>query len=189
MPEALTWPVRKYGSAETAILSKRMSSPVPNADGYAGNDLVFSTRRVPDPPDRQISLESGRWKVSLNNQTRPLNPAFLESVTAVLDLLNLPPGWNSYSAKQIAHRNAEATIKLLLVLLDSKTPAPAVVPRVKGTIQLEWHTAQIEIEVYINSPSSVRFFAEDITTHQVAEGHLAGREEELKEWLGKVSPD
>ncbi len=36
-----------------------------------------------------------------------------KNVEEVVDLLNLPAGWNSYSAKPIAPRNAIRTIRLL----------------------------------------------------------------------------
>ena len=125
----------------------------------------------------------------MSNAPLPLPTAFLPSVKAVVELLDLPPSWNSHSAKPISLRIVTAVIKILGVFLNSDTPMPTVVPRVKGNIQLEWHTDQIDIEVYIDSPNSVLFFAENVTTGQVSEGNLDGHEEELRKWLNRVSPD
>lgn len=189
MLDALVLQDRQYGSPETAILSTRSISPVADPDVRAGTGLVLSTPQARRPARQVISCGLSNWKVSVRNASLPLPASFLPSVEAVLDLLNLRPGWNSHSAKRISPENALATIKVLGVLLDSATPPPTVVPRVKGNIQLEWHTEEIDIEVYIDSPSSVRFFAEDVTKAEVAEGVLTGCEEELKQWLMRVSSD
>ena len=189
MPEALMLNDLEYGSPEAAILSTRSISPVSNPDVWAGTGAVFSTPRARMAARPQVSCELANWMVLVSNATFPLPTWFFPSVNALLDLLSLPPGWNSHSAKRIAPQNVTAVIELLGVLLDFDTPPPAVVPRVKGNIQLEWHTDQVDIEVYIDSPINVRFFAEDVTKDQVAEGPLAGREEELRMWLKRVSSD
>ena len=82
-----------------------------------------------------------------------------------------------------------AAIELLGFLLDSDTPPPTVVPRVRGNIQLEWHSKQIDIEVYIDSPSRLHFLAEDVTNQKITHGALPDHEEELKHWLKRLSSD
>lgn len=62
------------------------------------------------------------------------------------------------------------------------------ISRVNGSIQLEWHSKQLDIEVYVDSPTGVRFFAEDATDGEVAEAPLVGHEEELQNWLKRLSP-
>lgn len=69
---------------------------------------------------------------------------------------------------------------------EPQTPPPAVVPRVQGGIQLEWHTETIDIEVYIDSPEKVSFFAEHLESGQNAQGPLAGQEHVLKEWVERI---
>jgi len=68
-------------------------------------------------------------------------------------------------------------------------PPPTVVPRVQGNIQLEWHSGDIDIEIYIDAPDSVRFFAYDAKNVVTAEGSLVGREQELREWLERLASD
>ena len=166
-----------------------MISPAWNVDRCAASGVVSSFSRATEAPDQQVSVENSQWKVCLSNVTVPLSPSLIESVSAVLNLLSLPRGWNSYTAKPIDQGSAAATIELLMVLLRPGIPAPAVVPRIDGSIQLEWHAGPIDVEVYIDSPSNVRFIAEDVTTGQLAEGPLVGREMELKGWLARVSSD
>lgn len=185
MLETATWHDREYGLAEAAILSGWTSSATA-LDVLAQAEVVDITPRTPAPALLKIVFE-GQSTVLRIELSGPLPAPFLESVKAVVDLLDLPAGWNSFSAKPIAHRNAEAAIRVLAHLLDPETPPPAVVPRVKGNIQLEWHTKQIDIEVYIDSPEQVRFFAEDVSTGETAEGPLSGSEEQLKKWLRRVA--
>jgi hypothetical protein len=62
-----------------------------------------------------------------------------------------------------------------------------VVPRVRGGIQLEWHTETGDIEVYIDSPDKVTFFAEHTETGESTEAPLAGNEKVLKAWVQRIS--
>lgn len=189
MLETLTFHDREYGSPEAAIISTAWISPVSNPNVCAGTGAVFSTLSAPSSARTEVLCELPNCMVRVSNAPFPLPTSFLPSVKALLELLNLPRGWNSYSAKRIELRNVLTTIELLGGILDSDTPQPTVVPRVKGNIQLEWHAEQVDIEVYIDSPSSVRFFAEDAMDGEVAEAPLVGHEEELKNWLKRLSSD
>ena len=189
MPDALMVRDREYGSPETALLSTAGLARISEPHVGAGTGAVFST-----PPSRsrarpQISCGSKNRMVRVSNATLPLPTWFRPSLTALVDLLNLPPGWNSHSAKPIKPENVAAAVQLLGALLGSDMPPPTVVPRVKGNIQLEWHTKRIDIEVYIDSPNRVHVLAEDVSDGEVAEGSLAGREGELKNWLKRLSSD
>ena len=189
MPEALLLNDREYSSPEAAILSSRMISPVSTPDVSACTGAVFGTQRARMPARPLVSCGLQNWTVSVSNATVQLPTWFLPSVKALVDLLNLPPGWNSHSAKRIAPQNATAALVVLGGLLDFDTPPPTVVPRVQGNIQLEWHSDRIDIEIYIDSPHSVRFFAEDAAKERFAEGPLSGREEELRTWLERLASD
>ena len=187
MPEALLSNDRDYGSPEAAILSTRSIAPVSTPDVSAGTSAVLTTPGARMPARPSVSCGLANWTVSVSNATDQLPPWFLPSIEALVDLLNLPAGWNSYSAKRIAPQNAKAALVLLGRLLDFETPPPMVVPRAQGNIQLEWHTDHIDIEIYIDSPDRVRFFAEDATKELFAEGPLKGHENELRGWLVRLT--
>jgi len=189
MPEPLISHDHEYGSPQTALLSRERISSASNSDPWVGTGTVFSRPRAPFPTHVQVLLRLAERRVHVRNPPRPMPAWFAPSVTALVDLLSLPPGWNSHSAKKIEPRNVMAAIVLLGIIMDSDVPPPIVVPRVKGNIQLEWHTEQVDIEVYIDTPSTVRFFAEDVAKEQAAEGSLSGREHELKNWLKRLSSD
>ena len=189
MPEALILHDHEYGLPQTAPLSRGRISSASVSDPLIGTGTVFSKPRVPFPTRMQVQLSLAERRIHVSNPPHPMPAWFAPSVIALVDLLSLPPGWNSHSAKKIELGNVIAAIVLLGIIMDSDVPPPTVVPRVKGNLQMEWHTEQVDIEVYIDSPSSVRFFAEDATDGEVAEAPLVGHEEELKNWLKRLSSD
>jgi hypothetical protein len=72
-------------------------------------------------------------------------------------------------------------------LLQPGISAPIVVPRVRGGIQIEWHTAAGDIEIYIDSPDQVSFFAEHVASGESTDAPLAGNEEALRAWVKRIS--
>jgi hypothetical protein len=58
---------------------------------------------------------------------------------------------------------------------------------VGGGIQIEWHVGSIDIEVYIDSPGKVSFFAEQVESGETFEGPHAGHEVVLKTWVQRIS--
>lgn len=176
---------REQGYPEAALLSTSSIRPVPYPDESVETIAVFAS-----PAARpQVLCGRAKWTISAPNSTQRLPSWLLPSVKALVGILNLPPGWNSHSAKRIAPQNAITALGLLARLLDFQAVPPTVVPRAQGNLQLEWHTAQLDIEIYIDSPDSVRFFAGDVTNGPIAEGSLSGREEELRAWLKQLPSD
>jgi hypothetical protein len=107
-----------------------------------------------------------------------------ETVKTFIELLELPAGWNSYSAEQIRKENVNAAIGLLGRIMRAGTPAPIVVPTVRGGVQLEWHTNGINLEIAIDSPNDISFFGEDIRTSEVPENL---DESSLAQWIDRIS--
>lgn len=115
------------------------------------------------------------------------NSAIIGAIERLYSLGDLQRGWNSYDAEPIQPTVIDHTARLLPMLLQSTTPEPAVVPRVRGGIQLEWHRKGIDLEVYIDSNMDIHFEAEDLTSAETAEAPLAGNEELLKQWITRIS--
>ena len=187
MSEAMLLSDREYGSPEAAILSTRSISLFANPDfsGGTGAVLAIPGARMPSRP--RVSCGPANWTISVSNPTAEVPTWLLPSVNALVDVLNLTTGWSSQSAKQVVAQNAMAALELLAGLLNSDAPPPAVVPKPQGRIQLEWHTDETAIEVYIDSPDSVRLFAEGVTGELFAEGPLVGNEEKLRLWLERLT--
>jgi hypothetical protein len=62
-------------------------------------------------------------------------------------LLRLPAGWNSYRARPIAAQAVWGALQLLRYTMPLDAPKPAVVPTVRGGVQLEWHARGVDLEV------------------------------------------
>jgi hypothetical protein len=176
----------EYGLTEAALLSSRVFFAIPLPDVLARSALVTSAVEQLAPPLPRVILgkQLGRWRVKVVSD-RPLLSTLLKSIEAITELLNLPPGWNSYAAKPIAPRIAIRAIHLLAELAP-QTP-PDVVPRVQGGIQLEWHTEGFDLEVYLDSPEDVRFLAEDAGSGDTFSGTLAGNQPVLRTLLQRAS--
>ena len=98
-------------------------------------------------------------------------PAWFNSLlTEIGQIGELEENWDSYGARRIDPRCAEATTNLLLSVLNPGTPKPSVVPTSRGGIQLEWHRAGVDLEIEIESPDRVNVFFGD---------HREGTEEEI----------
>jgi hypothetical protein len=111
---------------------------------------------------------------------------YVQTVQTLIRLLELPGGWNSYKASPIRKENVNVAVELLARLMRANTPAPNVVPKVRGGVQLEWHTRGVNIEVAIDSPEEVTFFAEDIEKdEEPAEEEL--NESTISRWIDRIS--
>ncbi|MBI4905956.1 MAG: hypothetical protein HY820_20140 [Acidobacteria bacterium] len=113
--------------------------------------------------------------------------SFLKSAEDAIDLLRLPDGWNSYSAKPVPRQTVIRAVCLLAEFLDEETPTPSVVPTVRGGIQIEWHTKGFDIEIYVESATSVSFYAEHLESGESCETPLAGNHHLLRSWLERIS--
>ena len=188
MPDTVTSQGTRYSLAEAAILAEPWLSTSTSSDVLARPELIPGGEEPLLPALRKVVIRKRGLEMSVEVQaSRPIPHSFLESIEEVVDLLNLPAGWNSYSAKPIAPRNAIKAIRVLADLLEPATPSPIVVPTVRGGIQLEWHTNGVDIEIYIDSPESVSFFAERLGSEENVELSLDGHEQELKLWLERIS--
>lgn len=189
MPSTAILSDSDYGLAEAAILSQRLLSATTLPDVLARPAIVTAAVAQPSPALRRVVIKRRGLDLHVKVYAdQPMSSALSTSVEAVADLLSLPKGWNSYAAKPIAPQNVVRAIRLLVELLVvPQTPAPAVVPRVQGGIQFEWHTKSIDVEVYIDSPGEVSFFAEDAESGQSVEGTLPGQEHVLKAWVQRIS--
>jgi hypothetical protein len=109
----------------------------------------------------------------------------ISAVQRMIELLELPPGWNSYNAKPITKENVNFAFSLLARTMRADTPAPNVVPMVRGGVQLEWHTRGINLEISIYSPTDVRFLAEDVRCNDSVDGELDLAV--LSQWVDRLS--
>ena len=180
-----------YGLAQRATLSWPWPSSGTLLGVFARETVTTSTvapAEAVSTPTITIRTRTESGAAAGVSTNVRMSSTLRRSVEAVVELLALPQGWNSYSANPVAARNAIEAIRILLEYLTPGVLAPAVVPTVQGGIQLEWHTNGIDLEIYIESRSHVTFFAEKIATSDcLADVPLKGHEGELRTWLQSVS--
>jgi hypothetical protein len=187
MANALMVPDTEYSLAEKAILSKSLLSASTLPDVLARPSVVAATVEPAPAKLRRVLIRKRGSEVSVEVQASGPSRPFIKSLEAIATLLTLPPGWNSYSAKPIAPQNAICAIRLVWDLLGPGILEPIVVPRARGGIQLEWHTETGDLEIYIDSPDQVTFFAEHAKTGESTDALLTGHEEVLRTWVQRIS--
>jgi hypothetical protein len=91
-----------------------------------------------------------------------LLPNWLSKIRSILDELGeLPINWDSYGAKQISPVLINTAKDILHQLAPHDAPAPSVVPTVDGSVQIEWHTRGIDLEVRLISSARIEVYFED----------------------------
>jgi hypothetical protein len=131
--------------------------------------------------------EAARRPVQIRLSSAPRNPAVIETIERLYSLCDLRQGWNSYTARPIHTDVVRYVARWIPTLLQASTPRPAVVPRVQGGLQLEWHRRGVDLEIYIDSPNEIHFEAEEVGGANPVSAPLAGNEESLAAWIGRVS--
>lgn len=113
-------------------------------------------------------------------------PGYVQTAKKLVELLELPGGWNSYNAKPITRENVSFALSLLAEVMRKNTPMPHVVPKVRGGVRLEWHRQGMDIEIDIDSPERVSFFADNLQgTEEPVEQALDVNV--LAKWVGQLS--
>jgi hypothetical protein len=111
--------------------------------------------------DYQVRQSSPHpWTYSLSSRTAP---RWLENVLNEIEGLRLlEANWDTYGAVRINRHSLNAAKELLRELARPKTPAPSVVPTSDGSVQIEWHTRGIDLELRWLSPTTVHMCLEDL---------------------------
>ncbi len=131
----------------------------------------------------EYPLSRGKLILSLEG----LTPSWAEPTLRALGrLLLLEPGWDSHGARRINPALAWAAVPLLNAVMRDETPPPAVVPTVRGGVQLEWHQNGIDLEVELIDPHRVLVSFEDARTGTVWEKELGGDLRELTDCLDRL---
>ena len=105
----------------------------------------------------------------------------------IAQLLELKPGWDSYSARPLSRVNARRAVRLLNEVMRPDIPLPAIVPTVHGGIQLEWHIRGVDLEICIEPREEITFIAAWAGFECESEMLLQGHEQELMQWLDRLS--
>ena len=146
---------------------------------YALADTSLRTlQELPSRPARRIAIKA---------RSVDLPEPFLSALRRAIELQQLPRGWNSHGAEPVSDVAFGQTIAFLAGYLVPGVASPALVPTVRGGLQLEWHRQGVDIEVEVDPAGSVSWCAEDRRTGEEFEANLAGHEEAVRTWLRRAS--
>lgn len=89
-----------------------------------------------------------------------------------IDLLTLPPNWDSYGAGPIDPDLVREALNFMNHLLGPSSLAPRVVPLSSGGLQLEWHRKAIDLEVVFDRGEEPFFYFRDRANPEESEQTL-----------------
>ena len=135
----------------------------------------------------QVTADPPRVVVRVHSPAPP--DPIVNVIRKASELVHLPTGWNSYGAKPVANEAVEAAITFLVKAIPASqnVVAPAVVPTVRGGLQLEWHRRGVDLEIEFGPDGSGSWYAEDRETEETVERPLLNEDVALLQWLGRVS--
>ena len=177
--------IAKAGPWITVLKAKAQTAAraTGTVEGYFGERERHPTRLYLPSKVRRVTSATARRPVALRGNATA--PAYVSTINKLINLLELPGGWNSYNAKPIRKENVTFAVSLLGRVMYENTPAPHVIPKVRGGVQIEWHTRGIDIEIDIDSPANARLSAEDIRFKDSVDEQLD--EAVLAEWIDRLS--
>jgi hypothetical protein len=136
-----------------------------------GHTAVARAWDTSDSDTAAFTIEGARgqpWAMGVStatyNSNEKNNPSWLPSVRAALeDLRVLRKDWDSYGAAPVSPVMIGAAYELLQQIAPAKVPMPSIVPTSDGSVQIEWHTHGIDLEVRLLSAARISVAFEDAT--------------------------
>lgn len=126
-----------------------------------------STQRV------TISEVSGQWQVAVKQRLE--------------ELIRLEEGWDGYTAFPVSFNNAMFAFRMLESICRQDTLAPQIVPGPSGDLQIEWHTPQGDIELWVRGPNNVHAWREMYESEEGEEIDLTTDFSAVSEWVKEVT--
>lgn len=101
-------------------------------------------------------------------------------------LTGLPIGWDGYQGKPVSLHCASFAANLIESLCVDNVPVPQLVPGSDGTLQLEWHLNDYDIEINVLAPFEVVAARYDHVTGEEDEIEVRSDFSELAEWMAAL---
>jgi hypothetical protein len=118
---------------------------------------------------------------------QPLPAWFDPLMQGFVDLLTLPPNWDSYGAGAIDPRIVQDAMDLINGLLGSTSPAPRAVPLSSGGIQLEWCRQGIDLEIVFDRGEQPFFYYRNRASGDESEYVLPENNALLRSIIGNLA--
>lgn len=121
---------------------------------------------------------------------RIVPPEWQQSVTKRLEELvdRLPYGWDGYDGRPVGFLNAYFALSMLNSICRPDTPPPQIVPGSAGDLQIEWHTASVDIELAVRGPYIVHAWRWKVGDDPDGESLNLSRDfTEVSKWVAAIS--
>jgi hypothetical protein len=102
-------------------------------------------------------------------------------------LTALQIGWDGYRGRPVSFTCAQFAAMLLERIYNPRVEAPSLVPGSDGTIQIEWHYNDFDIEIDILAPYQIVAYRLDCLTGNEEEFVLDSDLSVLAVWLKELS--
>lgn len=127
------------------------------------------------PPAQRVTISevSGQWQVAVKQRLE--------------ELIRLEEGWDGYTAFPVSFDNAMFAFRMLESICRPATLAPQIVPGLSGDLQIEWHTLQGDIELWVRGPNNVHAWREMYDSQEDEEINLTTDFSAVSEWVKEVT--
>lgn len=102
-------------------------------------------------------------------------------------LTSLRRGWDGYVGVPVSFTCAQFAANLIERLYIRALPAPQLVPMANGTLRLEWHMNEFDIEVDVLGPYDVVAYRADLLNDSEDEIEIQTDFTELSEWVAALA--
>jgi hypothetical protein len=144
-------------------------------DCFSNTDRVLVSM-LPQPvlvPRRREYYSRGKtYAIDWQDYGQPLPVWFDPLMQGFVDLLTLPPNWDSYGAGAVDTMLVHAAISFINGFLRPSSPAPRVVPLSSGGLQLEWHRKGVDLEIVFDRGEKPFFYCRDRLSGEESEHAL-----------------
>lgn len=136
--------------------------------------IANGERELAEKDSAVLSISTSFWlSANVMDFQRVRDRLLISAADCLGRLIKLPVGWDGYHAQPVGFLNADFALSILNRICGPETPPPQIVPGSTGELQIEWHTLQGDIELYVKGPNNVRAW------RAMANGDLDGEELDL----------
>lgn len=105
------------------------------------------------------------------------------------DLTSLPRGWDGYAGLPVSFTCAQFAANLIERLCIDSLPAPQLVPMPDGTLRLEWHMNEFDVEIDVLGPYDVFAYRADLLNDREDELEIQTDFTELSDWVSDLAAE
>lgn len=135
-----------------------------------------------DEPISSLPVRQTRVRVS-----NPRSPWVKELENRFNTLTSLRKGWDGYRGLPVSYTCAQFAANMIESLFIKGLPAPQLVPMSDGTLRLEWHMNQYNLEIEVLAPYEVVACRTDLMTDEEQEIEVQTDFTELSEWVSALA--